>query len=92
MEETELDRANAKIAELEAKIALAETEKVNMVTAEAVFKAKESEAKALVEELSSLKNSWKPDSRTKFGSTDKVGDIDLNQVQEILTKIKSKKE
>jgi ATP-dependent Clp protease protease subunit len=92
MEETELDKANAKIAELEAKIALAETEKVNLVSAEAAFKVKESEAKALVEELSSLKNSWKPASRTNFSSADKVGDIDLNQVQEILTKIKSKKE
>lgn len=92
MPETELDKANAKIAELEAKIALAETEKVNLVTAEAAFKTKEAEAKALVDELSKLKNSWKPESRTKFSSADKVGDIDLNQVKDIMEKIKSKKE
>jgi ATP-dependent Clp protease protease subunit len=91
-QETELDKANAKIAELEAKIALAETEKVNLVTAEASFKAKEAMAMSLVDELSKLKNEWKPDTRTRFGSVDKVGEIDLNQVREIVAKIKSKKE
>ena len=91
-EETELDKANAKIVELEAKIALAETEKVNLVTAEAAWKTKEAEAKSLVDELSKLKNEWKPESRTKFSSVDKVGDIDLTQVKEIMEKIKSKKE
>ena len=91
-EESELDKANAKIAELEAKIALAETEKVNLVTAEAAWKTKEAEAKSLVDELSKLKNSWKPESRTKFSSADKVGDIDLNKVKEIMEQIKSKKE
>jgi ATP-dependent protease ClpP protease subunit len=91
-EESELDKANAKIAELEAKIAQAETEKVNLVAAEASFKAKETEAKSLVDELSKLKNAWKPESRTKFGSADKVGDIDLTQVRENMEKIKSKKE
>jgi ATP-dependent Clp protease protease subunit len=89
-EETELDKANAKIAELEAKIALAETEKVNLATAEAAFKVQEAEAKALVSELSQLKNSWKPESRAKFSSVDKVGDIDLNKVKATLDKIKSK--
>jgi len=90
--ETELDKANAKIAELEAKIALAETEKVNLAAVEASFKEKEAEAKSLVDELSKLKNSWKPESRTKFSSADKVGDIDLNKVKEIMEQIKSKKE
>lgn len=89
-EETELDKANAKIAELEAKIAQAETEKVNLATAEAAFKAQEAEAKALVGELTQLKNSWKPEGRTKFSSVDKVGDIDLNKVKATLDKIKSK--
>lgn len=92
MEETELDKANAKIAELEAKIALAETEKVNLTAAETSFKAKEAEAIALVTKLSAMKNAWKPDPRTKFSTVDKVGDIDLNKVHELLTNIKSKKE
>jgi ATP-dependent protease ClpP protease subunit len=91
-EESELDKANAKIAELEAKIAQAETEKVNLAAAEASFKAQEAEAKTLVDELSKLKNDWKPESRTKFSSVDKVGEIDLNKVHEILETIKSKKE
>jgi hypothetical protein len=90
--ETELDKANAKIAELEAKIALAETEKVNLVTAEASFKVQEAEAKALVDELSKLKNEWKPDTRNRFGTADKVGDIDMSQVRDIVAKIKSKRE
>ena len=89
-EESELDKANAKIAELEAKIALAETEKVNLATAEAAFKVKEAEAKALVSELSQLKNSWKPEGRTRISSVDKVGDIDLTKVKATLDKIKSK--
>jgi len=92
MPESELDKANAKIAELEAKIAQAETEKVNLAAVEASFKEKETEAKSLIDELSKLKNSWKPESRTKFSSADKVGDVDLNQVKEIMEKIKSKKE
>jgi ATP-dependent protease ClpP protease subunit len=90
--DSELDKANAKIAELEAKIALAEIEKVNLTVAETAFKTKEAEAQALVDELSKLKNEWKPDTRTRFGTADKVGEIDLNQVREIIAKIKSKKE
>ena len=91
-EETELDKANAKIAELEAKIALGETEKVNLVAAEASFKEAETEAKALVVELQGLKNSWKPDGRTKFSTSDKVGRIEINKVKELMDKINAKKE
>jgi len=91
-QETELDKANTKIAELEAKIALAESEKVNLVTAEAAFKESEAEAKALIVELQGLKNSWKPDGRTKFSTTDKVGRIEINKVKELMDKINAKKE
>jgi ATP-dependent protease ClpP protease subunit len=88
-QQTELDKANAKIAELEAKIALSETEKVNLVATEASFKVQEAEAKSLIDELSKLKNEWKPDTRTRFGTADKAGDIDLNRTREMLKKLNS---
>ena len=87
---TELELANEKITELEAKVALAETEKVDTTAAKADFEAEKVKAVALVTELTALKNSWKPNGRTKFGSTDKVGSIDLNRVKEIMDKNKEK--
>ena len=89
---TELELANEKIAELESKLAAAEASKPDLIAAEASFKAKETEAQALVTELTNLKNTWRPSSRTRFGTVDKVGEIDLNQVREIREKINSKKE
>ena len=70
----------------------AEKEKPNLVAAEASFKAKEVEAKGLIDELSKLKNSWKPESRTKFSSAEKVGEIDLTKVREFMKTINNKKE
>lgn len=90
MEKSELELANEKITELEAKVALAETEKVDATAAKAELESETVKAVALVTELQSLKNSWKPSGRTKFGSTDKVGSIDLNRVKEIMDKNKEK--
>jgi ATP-dependent Clp protease protease subunit len=94
---SELELANEKIAELQAsleaanaKAVAAEKEKPDLVAAETEMKAKIAEASGLVTELSNLKNSWKPEGRTKFSSSDKVGDIDLNQVRELKEKLNSK--
>lgn len=96
---TELELANEKIADLQkqldaekAKVADAEKSKPDLVAAEASFKLKETEAKALVTELTNLKNSWKPEGRIKFSSVDKVGDIDLKKVKETLQTLKNKGE
>lgn len=88
---SELEIANEKIADLQSKLEAAVNEKPDLVAAEASFKAKEEEAKALVVELQSLKNTWKPDTRTRFGSVDKVGEINLAEVQEIRSKLKNAK-
>jgi ATP-dependent Clp protease protease subunit len=83
IEESELDKANKTIADLQAKLVTAEASKPDLVAAEAAFKAKEVEAVALVTELTNLKNSYKPVGRTRFSSVDKVGEIDLNRVREL---------
>jgi len=96
---TELEIANEKIAELQKqldaekeKVTAAEKAKPDLVAAEAAFKARETEAKGLVTELQNLRNSWKPESRTRFSSADKVGEIDLAQVRELMKNINNKKE
>jgi ATP-dependent protease ClpP protease subunit len=86
---SELEIANEKITELEAKVALAETAKTEASKAKEEAEAEKVKAVALVTELQALKNTWKPESRTKFGSVDKVGDVDLNQVREIIKNQKS---
>jgi ATP-dependent Clp protease protease subunit len=92
-EKTELDLAKEKIADLEAKLVASEAGKPDLVAAEASFKAKEVEAVALVTELTALKNSYKPESRTRFTSAvDKVGDVDLNKVRELRKKSSIKTE
>jgi len=88
VEETELEKALAKIAELDAKISDVEKEKPDLVAAETELKEKTAEAVALVTELTSLKNSWKPEERSKnFNSTEKVGEINLDRVRELKTKL-----
>lgn len=88
---TELEIANEKIAELtkqldaeKAKVVNSEKEKEKVTVAEAAFKAKEEEAIKLVTELKGMVNLWKPESRTRFSSAEKVGDIDLAQVREFM--------
>jgi ATP-dependent Clp protease protease subunit len=96
---SELELANEKIADLEkqlevekTKVADIEKEKPNLVAAEASFKAKETEATALITKLTALQNSWKPNVRGQFGKADKVGDVNLNEVRETLKKINTKSE
>jgi ATP-dependent protease ClpP protease subunit len=96
---TELELAKEKIATLEAKVTELEKNKIYATAAKTAAEtekvsaeAEKVKATALVTELQGLKNSWKPESRQKFNSAEKVGDIDLNQVREIMKKINNKKE
>jgi len=88
---TELDQAKEKITQLEAEIAQMKAEKPDLEAKEAELVAKETEAMNIVKELKALKNDWNPEGRTKFSSVEKVGEIDLARVKEII-KNKSKKE
>jgi ATP-dependent Clp protease protease subunit len=87
---SELEIANEKIADLETKLADAEKTKADTVAVEASLKEKETKAVALIESLTALKNTWKPEGRTKFGSVDKIGDVNLDQVREIIKNKKDK--
>jgi hypothetical protein len=87
-DKSELELANAKITELQTQL---DAEKSKVIAAENA-KAEIEIAVALVKELQGLKNSWKPESRGKFSSTEKVGEIDLNQVRELNKKLNAKKE
>lgn len=91
-DESELEAAKAKIAELEAQIASVNEEKEKAIAAEAKFRDTEAVALALISDLSKLKNEWKPDSRSKTGGNvaDKVGEVDLNRVRELSAKLNSK--
>jgi ATP-dependent protease ClpP protease subunit len=91
---TDLELANEKIAELEAKVteyetakaaAEAEVETANKKAEEAI-----AEAQGIVTELTNLKNTWKPDKRNKFDTPNKVGRIDINKVKELSETFKTK--
>ena len=44
---------------------------------------------ALVTELSTLKNTWKPEGRTRFSSVDRIGDVNLTRAKEIAKNLKN---
>jgi ATP-dependent Clp protease protease subunit len=90
MDKSELEIANEKIADLTTKLADAEKTKADTVAVEASLKEKETKAVALVEQLTALKNTWKPEGRTKFSSVEKVGEVNLDQVREIIKNKKDK--
>lgn len=90
VDKTELELANEKIADLEAKIAESETAKAEATTAkeEAETAKTETEAErvkmvAITTELQGLKNSWRPEARSKSNGTDvKVGRVNISTVGE----------
>jgi len=88
-EKTELDQAREKIAQLETENAALKAEKPDLVKADADMKQATADAQALVTELTALKNTWRPEGRTKFNTADKVGSINLAQVREIMKNKKS---
>jgi ATP-dependent Clp protease protease subunit len=83
---TELELANEKIAELTAKIADVEKEKAEAVAVKASCAKKEADAMSIVTELTNLKNSWKPDARSKNFTTGKIGEVNLDRVKELIDK------
>jgi ATP-dependent Clp protease protease subunit len=88
----ELKALKAENETLKAKVTELETSNKAAKDAEASFKAKEVEAKALVTELTNLKNTWQPDGRTNDpGSNSTAKGIDLNKVAENLKKLKEAK-
>lgn len=94
-DKTELELANERIAELEAKITNAENAKTEAEAAKKAAEDKAAEdivkAQALVTELTNLKNTWKPEGRQKnFSNVDKVGDVDLGKAKEYKDKINPK--
>ncbi|MCJ7811855.1 hypothetical protein MUP95_00860, partial [bacterium] len=88
---TELELANEKIAELQATLDAKTKEVVDTTKVKEEVEAEKVKAVALVTELQSLKNSWKPNTRTVLGVTPKVGEIDLNRVKDILDNHKNDK-
>lgn len=88
---SELEQAKAKIAELTAELENAKQQSEKASTAEASFRKAETEAKALVTELSKLKNEWKPDTRSRFSSQEKIGDVNIARVREIREKLSNAK-
>ena len=76
----ELAKAQARIAELETVVSELEKAKTDYEAKQAELTEKENALKdeevkvaALAKELQGLKNTWKPDSRTKFSSAEKSG-------------------
>jgi hypothetical protein len=88
----DLAAAQANKIALDAKIAVYEGLKSQTETAKAEAETEKVKAVALVTELTNLKNQWKPEGRTRFSSSEKVGEIDLNQVRELNKKLNDKKE
>jgi ATP-dependent Clp protease protease subunit len=89
--ENELEAAKKRIAELESQVEAFGVEKDALIKTEASFHKAEAEAKALIDELSNLKNSWKPVTRTKFSSTEKVGEVNMARVRELKEKLSNAK-
>lgn len=82
--ESELDKANARIAELEARIALSETEKKNLAAAKVENDKKVAAAVQLVSELTALRNTWKPQARDLTTRPDlSSGVVDKKRVKEL---------
>jgi len=93
----ELEKAKQKVAELEAMVQASaaekealEASKTEVETVKAELETARVEAVALVEELQTLKNQWKPDTRTKFSTTEKKGAIDFERVKELNMKLNPK--
>jgi ATP-dependent protease ClpP protease subunit len=83
----EMAKATETIAALQARIGELEAAQPNLIAAEAAFREKETQAVAIAAELGALRNSWKPDTRTRFSAAEKVGGIDLSRVKELSDKL-----
>jgi len=90
VDKTDLEIANEKITSLEAEIEAGKTAKIEAEAAKTEAETAKTEAEnekvkavAIVKEMEELKNSWKPEARSRnFANPDRVGRIDLAQVRE----------
>ena len=69
-----LDEAKQKIAALELKISEMENKTEEMTKMEAAAKQREAAASEIINELTALKNSWKPEGRTKKSTLENKGE------------------
>lgn len=88
-DESELSKANQKIAELEAKITAVETEKTELITAKTADESKVADAVKIVAELTALRNTWKPAARQNTTGIKKTEGFDLARAKEIAKKLDS---
>jgi ATP-dependent protease ClpP protease subunit len=85
--EDELAAAKQKIAELQSQVEAFTAEKESLIKTEAAYRKAESDAKALFDELSNLKNSWKPAVRHKGSSGESNGAFDMARAKELRKKL-----
>lgn len=94
--EMSLDEAKQKIAALELKISEMENKTEEMTNMEAAAKQREAAASEIINELTALKNSWKPEGRTKKSTLENKGEktaaVNLERVREIRAKLNPKTE
>jgi ATP-dependent Clp protease protease subunit len=91
-DKSELEKANAKIAELETKVSDLEKEKTVIAEAAAKVEADKATVQGLITELSAIKNQWKPEARTKnMGHVDPPVGINLDRVKELRDKLNNQK-
>jgi len=87
--DNELDAAKQRIAQLETEVANLKKAAPDAAAAKAAYEQKTVEIQALVTELSNLKNTWKPEGRTRFSSVDRIGDVNLTRAKEIAKNLKN---
>lgn len=86
---TELEKAMAKIAELEIKVTQSEVEKTAASVAKIEDDKKVADAVRIVAELTALRNTWKPAARQNTTGIKKSEGFDLARAKEIAKKLDS---
>lgn len=91
-EEMTIEEAKAKIATLEDELAALKAKSEEVADLEAAARAKEATAMDVINELTKLKNEWKPAARKRNTTTERVnvGAIDLDRVRELNAKLNPK--
>lgn len=90
-DKTDLEVAQERIVELEAEVSAFQKEKEAVLNLQASFKTKEAEAKEMIDELSKLRNTWKPEGRSRSFETVDKNTIDLARAKELTEKLNNAK-